>query len=122
MTNLYVNSHTKITRKKTSGKIDEVEKFVQSDVWKMNVTDNVRFSRCLFLERLNNRSSCSLSFCRLTRFFAQNIGILNLIQSRFIVCAFYRRFLIGSLRMSEIRGTLEGFGFKKARPIDDGRL
>ena len=35
---------------------------------------------------------------------------------------FYQQFLIGSLRMSEKRGTLEGFGFKKAKPIDDGRF
>ena len=27
--------------------------------------------------------------------------------------------LIRSLRMSEQRGTLDGFGFKKVRPIDD---
>ena len=40
----------------------------------------------------------------------------------FVICAFYRLFSIGSLRMSEKRGTLEGFGFKKSRPIDDGRL
>ena len=35
MTNPYVNSHTKITEKKISGQIDEVEMFVQSDVGKM---------------------------------------------------------------------------------------
>ena len=34
----------------------------------------------------------------------------------------HRRFLIGSLRMSEKRGILEGFGFKKSRLIDHGRL
>ena len=50
MTNPYVNLHTKITEKKTSGQIDEIEKFVQSDVQKMNNTDNIRFSRYLFLE------------------------------------------------------------------------
>ena len=44
----YVNSRTKITEKKTSGQIYEVEKFVQSDVRKMNITDNIRFSRYLF--------------------------------------------------------------------------
>ena len=37
MTNPYVNSRTKITEKKTSGQIDEVEQFVQSDVRKMNI-------------------------------------------------------------------------------------
>ena len=36
MTNPYVNSH-KNHRKKTSGQIDEVEQFVQSDVPKMNI-------------------------------------------------------------------------------------
>ena len=43
MTNPYVNSHTKITEKKTSGQIDEVEHFMQSDVQKMNITvsDNI---------------------------------------------------------------------------------
>ena len=40
MTNPYVNSRTKITEKKTSGQIDEVEKSLQSDVLKMNITDN----------------------------------------------------------------------------------
>ena len=44
MTNPYVNSRTKITEKKTSGQIDEVEKFVQSDDRKMNITDNIRLS------------------------------------------------------------------------------
>ena len=41
MTYPYVNSNTKINAKKTSGQIDEVEKFVH---W---------FSRYLFLEQLN---------------------------------------------------------------------
>ena len=40
MTNPSVNSRTKITEKKTSGQINEVENFVQSDVRKMNITDN----------------------------------------------------------------------------------
>ena len=35
---------------------------------------------------------------------------------------FYRRFSIGSPRMSEKRDTLEGYESNKARPIDDGRL
>ena len=73
MTNPYVNSRTKITEKKTSGQINEVENFVQNDVRKMNITDNILFSRYLFLEQLNNQSSHSLSFYRLSRFFAQNI-------------------------------------------------
>ena len=52
MRNPYVNSRTNITeKKKTSGQIDEVEKFVQSDVRKINITDNIRFSRYLFLEQ-----------------------------------------------------------------------
>ena len=67
MRNPYVNSRTNITekKKKTSGQIDEVEKFVQSDVRKINITDNIRFSRYLFLEQLNNQSSRSLSPYRL---------------------------------------------------------
>ena len=40
MTNPYMNSQTKITEKKTSGQIDEVENFVQIDDRKMNRTDN----------------------------------------------------------------------------------
>ena len=35
---------------------------------------------------------------------------------------FYWRFLIGSLRMSEKRDTLEGYESNKARSIDDRRL
>ena len=46
----------------------------------------------------------------------------NLIQTGFVVCAFYRPFLNGSLRMSEKCCTLKGFGFKKARPIDDRKI
>ena len=66
MTNPYGNSRTNITeKKKTSGQIDEVERFVQSDVQKINITDNIRFSRYLFLEQLNNQSSRSLSLYRL---------------------------------------------------------
>ena len=67
MRNPYMNSLTNITEKKkeTSGQIDEVEKFVQSDVRKINITDNIRFSRYLFLEQLNNQSSRSLSLYRL---------------------------------------------------------
>ena len=41
MTNPYMNSRTKITGKKTLGQIDEVEKFVQSDVRKIIITDNI---------------------------------------------------------------------------------
>ena len=37
MTNPYVNSRTKITEKDTLGQTDLVEKFVHSDVRKMNV-------------------------------------------------------------------------------------
>ena len=66
MRNPYMNSRTNITeKKKTSGQIDEVEKFVQSDVRKINITDNILFSRYLFLEQLNNQSSRSLSPYRL---------------------------------------------------------
>ena len=65
MTNPYVNSRTKITEKKTSGQIDEFEMFMQSDVRKMNITDNIGFSRYLFLEKLNNQSSCSLFLYKL---------------------------------------------------------
>ena len=54
----------KITDKKTLGQIDEVQKFVKSDARKMNIIDNVRFSRYLFLEQINNKSSCSLSLYR----------------------------------------------------------
>ena len=71
MTNPYANPRTKITEKKTSGQIDEVEKFVQSDIRKMNRTHNIWFYRYLFLEQLNNQSSRSLSFAQtVTRFFA----------------------------------------------------
>ena len=66
MTNPYVNLRTNITeKKKTSGQIDEVEKFVQSDFRKMKISDNILFSRYLFLEQLNNQSSCSLSLYKL---------------------------------------------------------
>ena len=66
MTNPCMNSRTNITeKKKTLGQIDEVEKFVQSDVRKMSITDNIRFFRYLFLEQLNNQSSRSLSLYRL---------------------------------------------------------
>ena len=58
-------THKYHRKKKTSGQIDEVEKFVQSDVRKINITDNIRFSRYLFLEQLNNQSSRSLSLYRL---------------------------------------------------------
>ena len=54
-------THKYHRKKKTSGQIDEVEKFVQSDVRKINITDNIRFFRYLFLEQLNNQSSRSLS-------------------------------------------------------------
>ena len=44
MRNPYVNSRTNITeKKKTSGQINEVEKFMQSDVRKINITNNIRF-------------------------------------------------------------------------------
>ena len=39
LTNPYVNSRTKITLKDTLGQIDLVEKFVHSDVRKMNVVE-----------------------------------------------------------------------------------
>ena len=66
MTNSYVNSRAEVTKKKkTLGQIDEVEKFLQSDFQKINITDNVQFSRYLFLEQLNNQSSRSLSLYRL---------------------------------------------------------
>ena len=60
-----MNSHTKLTEKDTLGQIDLVEKFVHSDVRKMNITDNIQFSRHLFLDQLNNQSSRSLSLYRL---------------------------------------------------------
>ena len=65
MTNSYVNSPTKITEIKTSGQTDEVEKFMQSNVRKMNISDNTRFSTYLFLEQLNYQSSRSLSLYKL---------------------------------------------------------
>ena len=65
MPNPCMNSCTKITEKQTLGQINEVEKFVESDVRKMNIADNIRFSRYLFLEQLNNQSSRSLSLYRL---------------------------------------------------------
>ena len=40
MKNPYMNSHTKITEKKTPGQIDEVERFMQSNFRKINITDN----------------------------------------------------------------------------------
>ena len=58
-------SHKNHRKKKTFSQIDEVEKFVQSDVRKMNITENIRFSRNLFLEQSNNQSSRSLSLYRL---------------------------------------------------------
>ena len=48
MTNPYMNSRIKITEKKTSGHIDEVEKFVHSDVQKMNITDIFGFLNIYF--------------------------------------------------------------------------
>ena len=105
-------------------KMNVVEKFVHSDVRKMN---DIWFSRYLFLEQLNYQGSRSLSLYRLclnslhyTLVFQQRNS--NLIQSGFVVCACYRRILTGSLRMSAKCGTLKGFGFKKARPIDDGKI
>ena len=93
----------------------------------MNITDNIRFSRYLFLDQLNNQSSRSLSLYRLRLNCLHYILVFqqcnsNLIQSGFVVFALYRLFLNGSLEMSEKCGTLKGFGFKKARPIDDGNL
>ena len=104
--NPYVNSRTKITEKDTLGQIDLVEKFVHSDVWKMNITDNIRFFRYLFLDQLNSQSSRFLSLYRLRLNSLLYILVFqqcnsNLIQSGFVVFAFYRRFLTGSLRMSE---------------------
>ena len=117
-----MNSRTKITEKDTLGQIDLVEKFLHSDVQKMNVVekfvhsdvmkmndiyiaDNIRFSRCLFSEQLNYHSSGSLSLYRLCLNSLHYILVFqqrnsNLIQSGFVVCACYRRFLTGSLRMS----------------------
>ena len=93
----------------------------------IHIADNIWFSRYLFLEQLNYQGSRSLSLYRLclnslhyTLVFQQRNS--NLIQSGFVVCAFYRRILTGSLRMSAKCGTLKGFGFKKARPIDDGKI
>ena len=63
MTNPYMNSRTKNTEK--DSRPDKVEKFVQSDVRKMNITDNIWFSRYLFIEQLNNQNSRSLSLYRL---------------------------------------------------------
>ena len=91
------------------------------------IADNIRFSRYLFLEQLNYQSSRSLLLYRLCLnslhymlVFQQHNS--DLIQSGFVVCACYWRFLTGSLRMSEKCGTLKGFGFKKAGPIDDGKI
>ena len=39
LTNPYVNSRTKITEKDTLGQVDLVEKFLHSDVRKMNVAE-----------------------------------------------------------------------------------
>ena len=93
----------------------------------IHIADNIWFSRYLFLEQLNYQGSRSLSLYRLclnslhyTLVFRQHNS--NLIQSGFVVCACYWRILTGSLRMSAKCGTLKGFGFKKARPIDDGKI
>ena len=93
----------------------------------MNITDNIRFSRYLFLDQFNNQSSRSLSLYRLRLNCLHYILVFqqcnsNLIQSGFVVFALYRLVLTGSLEMSEKCGTLKGFGFKKARSIDDGNL
>ena len=127
LTNPYVNSRTKIIEKDTLGQKGLVEKLVHSDVWKMNITDNIRFSRYLFLEQLTYQSFRSLSQYRLCLNSLPYILLFqhhnsNLTQSELVVCAFYRRVLTGSLRMSEKCGTLKGFGFKKARPIDDEKI
>ena len=113
-----VNSHTKFTEKDTLDQIDLCEKFVHSDVRKMNITDNIWFSRYVFLEQLDNQSSCSLSLYRLYLNSLHYIlvfqqGNSNLIHSGFVVCTLYRRFLAGNLRMSEKCDTLKGFEFKK---------
>ena len=98
----YMNSRTKITKKDTLNRPDRlVEKFVHSDVRKINITDNIQSSRSLSLYRL-----CLNSLPYILVFQQRNS---NLIQSGFIVCAFYRRFLTGSLRMSEKCGALKGF-------------
>ena len=73
----------KITEKKTSGQRDDIEKFVQSDVHKMNITDNIHFSRYLFLEQLN-RVLVLYPCLDLNQFF----GILNLIRSDFVLAVF----------------------------------
>ena len=84
MRNPCVNSRTNITeKKKTSGQIDEVEKFVQSDVRKINITDNIRFSRYLFLEQLNNQSSRSLSLYRLNSILCTKYWYFKLNPVRF---------------------------------------
>ena len=78
MTNPYVNSRTKITGKKTLGQIDEVEKFVQSDVRKIIITDNIWFSRYLFLVQLNRIlvlytcTDCNSIFCTKYWYFRLN--------------------------------------------------
>ena len=70
---------------------------MHSDVWKMNITDNIRFFRYLFLDQSNNQSSCSLSLYRLCLKSLHYILVFqqhnsNLIQLGFVVCAFYLRF------------------------------
>ena len=80
LTNPYINSRTKITKKDTLGQVDLVQKFLHSDVRKMNVVekfvhsdvrkmndiaDNIQFSRYLLLEQLNYQSSGSLSLYKL---------------------------------------------------------
>ena len=95
LSNPCVNSRTKITEKDTLDQIDLVSKFVHSDVWKMNITDNILVSRYLFLEQLNNQSSRSLSLDRLCLNSLHYILVMqqrnsNFIQSGFVVCAFYR--------------------------------
>ena len=62
---LHEFKHKNHQKKKTLGQIYEIEKFLQSNVRKMNITDDVRFSRYLFLEQFNNQSSRSLSLYRL---------------------------------------------------------
>ena len=47
-----MNSRTKITEKDTLGQIELVEKFVHGDIQKMNIIDNIWFSRYLFLDQL----------------------------------------------------------------------
>ena len=121
-----MNSRT-ISEKDTLGQMDLVEKFVHSDVRKINITDKIWFSRYVFLDQLNNQEFLFFILVQtVSQFFALHIGIStaysNLIQFGFVVFVFYQGFFTGSLRMSEKCGTLKGFGFRKGRPTDDRKI